>query len=56
MIICTKAEAEEKLKDIFKINHFYDDQWKVITKLFEEKRIVLVKKNRIWKIVMLSIS
>lgn len=45
MIICTKAEAEKKLKETFKINHFYDDQWKVITKLFEEKRIVLVKKT-----------
>ncbi|MEK6552361.1 MAG: RecQ family ATP-dependent DNA helicase, partial [Bacteroidota bacterium] len=37
--------AEVKLKHIFGLNSFYDDQWSVIQKLFNGERILLIEKT-----------
>ncbi len=37
--------AEVKLKHIFGLNSFYDDQWSVIHKLFNGERILLIEKT-----------
>jgi ATP-dependent DNA helicase RecQ len=40
-----KIEAETILKKIFGFESFYDNQWKVIDKLFMGKRILLIEKT-----------
>jgi len=40
-----KREAEINLKRIFKIERFYEDQWKVIEKIFHGERILLIEKT-----------
>ena len=39
------AAHEKKLKEIFNINSFYDQQWKTIDQLFKEKRVLLIEKT-----------
>lgn len=40
-----RTEAEKKLKDFFKIDHFYDTQWFVIEKIFKGERVLLIEKT-----------
>ena len=40
-----KINAEIELKNIFKLNSFYDEQWKTIEKLFQGKRVLLIEKT-----------
>lgn len=41
----TRQQAEQKLKSIFGLNEFYDNQWKVIEKLLQGKRVLLIEKT-----------
>lgn len=40
-----RPEAEIKLKQIFNINQFYDDQWKSIERILNGDRILLIEKT-----------
>lgn len=40
-----REAAEVKLKHIFELKSFYDDQWSVIQKLFNGERILLIEKT-----------
>ncbi len=40
-----KDDAEKKLKELFNIDNFYDDQWLVIQKLFNNNRVLLIQKT-----------
>ena len=37
--------AEKNLKEIFKLDHFYDDQWKTIERIFNGDRMLLIEKT-----------
>ena len=41
----TRSEAESKLRSIFKIDTFYDDQWSTISKIFNGERLLLIEKT-----------
>ena len=41
----TRIEAENKLKAIFKLDHFYDDQWATISRIFNGERLLLIEKT-----------
>jgi len=41
----TRSEAENKLKNIFNIDTFYDDQWVTISRLFKGERLLLIEKT-----------
>jgi ATP-dependent DNA helicase RecQ len=40
-----RNEAETKLKEIFGLRHFYNEQWKTIEKLLNGERILLIEKT-----------
>ncbi len=40
-----KSEAEGKLRRIFKLDAFYDDQWRTISGLFKGERILMIEKT-----------
>ncbi len=40
-----RKEYEQKLKNLFKINNFYDNQWTVIKKLLNKKSVILIEKT-----------
>ena len=40
-----RSEAESKLKSIFKMNTFYDDQWATISRLFRGERLLLIERT-----------
>ena len=40
-----RQEAEIKLKQIFKLESFYDEQWETIDLLFKGKRVLLIEKT-----------
>lgn len=41
----TQQDAEIKLKKIFGIEHFYQEQWKTIEKIFQGERILLIERT-----------
>ena len=41
----TRVEAEEKLKTIFGIEHFYDEQWKAIERILRGERILMIERT-----------
>ena len=41
----TRQEAEGKLKQIFGIEKFYDEQWKTINRIFNGERILLIERT-----------
>jgi ATP-dependent DNA helicase RecQ len=41
----TRSEAESKLRSIFNIDTFYDDQWATISRLFKGERLLLIEKT-----------
>lgn len=41
----TRHEAEIKLKDIFGINLFYDEQWKAIERILRGERILMIERT-----------
>jgi ATP-dependent DNA helicase RecQ len=40
-----RKSAEEKLKSIFGLDSFYDDQWETISRLFKGERILLIEQT-----------
>ena len=40
-----RQEAEIKLKQIFRFDRFYDEQWETIDLLFQGKRVLLIEKT-----------
>ncbi len=40
-----RNEAELKLKEIFGIDHFYDEQWKAIDKILKGQRVLMIQKT-----------
>jgi len=40
-----RQEAEIKLKEIFKLNRFYDEQWQTIDKILNGERVLLIEKT-----------
>jgi len=40
-----RTKAEEQLHRLFKLDHFYDNQWKTIENLLQGKRILLIEKT-----------
>ena len=41
----TRQEAEIKLKRIFGIDHFYDEQWRAIERIFRGERILMIERT-----------
>lgn len=44
-MIITRKDAEAKLKKIFNIEHFYDEQWKAIERILRGKRILMIERT-----------
>lgn len=43
--IMTRQEAEAKLKRIFGLDHFYDEQWRAIERLLRGERILMIERT-----------
>lgn len=43
--IITREEAEKRLKAIFGLNHFYDEQWKAIERILRGERILMIERT-----------
>jgi len=41
----TRVEAESKLKQLFRIDTFYEDQWSTISRIFKGERLLLIEKT-----------
>lgn len=41
----TRAQAEAKLKQVFGIEHFYDEQWSTIERLLKGERMLLIERT-----------
>jgi len=41
----TRTEAESRLKNIFKYDKFYDDQWVTISRILNGERLLLIEKT-----------
>ena len=41
----TRSEAEIKLKRIFGLNHFYDEQWRSIERILRGERILMIERT-----------
>lgn len=40
-----RAEAEIKLKNIFGLEHFYDEQWNAIERILRGERILMIERT-----------
>ena len=45
MATITRVEAEKRLKTIFGIEHFYDEQWKAIDRILRGERILMIERT-----------
>lgn len=45
MVALTRIEAEKKLKTIFGIELFYDEQWKAIERILRGERILMIERT-----------
>lgn len=45
LIIMTRKDAETKLKRIFGLEHFYDEQWKAIERILRGERILMIERT-----------
>ena len=43
--IANRQEAEIKLKKIFGLDHFYDEQWKAIERILRGERILMIERT-----------
>ena len=41
----TKQEAENRLKSIFGLDHFYDEQWRAIERILRGERILMIERT-----------
>lgn len=44
-MIITRKDAEAKLKKIFDIEHFYDEQWKAVERILRGERILMIERT-----------
>lgn len=44
-LVMNREDAEEILRKIFKINHFYEEQWTAIEKILRGERVLLIEKT-----------
>lgn len=44
-MIITRKDAEAKLKKIFNIEHFYDEQWKAVERILRGERILMIERQ-----------
>ena len=44
-MIITRKDAEAKLKKIFNIEHFYDEQWKAVERILRGERILMIERT-----------
>lgn len=40
-----RQEAEIKLNEIFKLSHFYDEQWETISRILKGERVLMIEKT-----------
>ncbi len=40
-----REQAETKLKQIFHLDHFYDEQWKAIEKILSGERVLMIERT-----------
>jgi len=40
-----RQDFERKLKSIFKLDAFYDDQWETIERIMKGERVLLIEKT-----------
>jgi len=40
-----REEHEKKLKELFNINGFYDQQWKAIDQILKKQKVLLIEKT-----------
>lgn len=45
MATLTRVEAEKRLKTIFSIEHFYDEQWEAIDRILRGERILMIQRT-----------
>lgn len=43
--IMARKVAEEKLKRIFGLEHFYDEQWKAVERILRGERILMIERT-----------
>ena len=43
--IANRQEAEIKLKQIFGLDHFYDEQWNAIERILRGERILMIERT-----------
>ncbi len=41
----TREKAEEHLKNVFGIDHFYDEQWRAIEKILRGERVLMIERT-----------
>lgn len=41
----TKNEAEKKLYETFRIEHFYDEQWDAVKRILDGERVLMIQKT-----------
>jgi ATP-dependent DNA helicase RecQ len=41
----TRTEAEQKLQQLFRLEHFYDEQWEAIEKLMNGERALMIQRT-----------
>lgn len=41
----TRNEAEKRLKELFKIDHFYDEQWTAIDRIMRGERVLMIERT-----------
>ena len=44
-MIITRKDAEARLKKIFNIEHFYDEQWKAVERILRGERILMIERT-----------
>lgn len=44
-MIITRSQAEEKLKLLFGLDRFYDEQWETIERLLQGERMLLIERT-----------
>lgn len=44
-MLLDRVTAERKLREVFHLNKFYDEQWEAISKIFAGERVLLIQKT-----------
>lgn len=44
-MIISRKRAEEKLRNVFGLEHFYDEQWDAISKILRGERVLMIERT-----------